>query len=341
MKKILPPQLIPGGKVQTEKKTETKKPLTKLEEKAKNIVAAVKVGDHGIFNEWSGQMGELFGYGDQDWATFLEGLDLSERRMIAVYFQVNFSENLLKRLRTVVPSAILPGGRMIRGGTTTMTSPTLPVPQQPSPESASMPSSKPQVSSGPQFSRGSRSVYEVVRDAAHEDLQVDMPLSSGLEENPVSSSSPLKNSSNKPVESDFGYTWLNQENYDDVRTKLSHWLEQHGIQVLKNGGGGRNSCLIISLLQHATGRLRVNQETVAKLKELLSCYSISEYDSLLPDDEAFKALITEINKRYQTNMKPVFLVASDDDPPFIMLESPFGANQVVIWDQLGHFEALI
>jgi hypothetical protein len=180
-----------------------------------------------------------------------------------------------------------------------------------------------------------------VRDAAHEDLQVDMPLSSGLEENPVSSSSPLKNSSNKPVESDFGYTWLNQENYDDVRTKLSHWLEQHGIQVLKNGGGGRNSCLIISLLQHATGRLRVNQETVAKLKELLSCYSISEYDSLLPDDEAFKALITEINKRYQTNMKPVFLVASDDDPPFIMLESPFGANQVVIWDQLGHFEALI
>jgi hypothetical protein len=136
---------------------------------------------------------------------------------------------------------------------------------------------------------------------------------------------------------------LEDDNYEATKYVLETWLDLHGIEAVPNAGDGRSSCLVISLIQLASGnRAHPASELVAELKQTLSQHGVGDNDALLPTDPAAVALVNEVNRRYGCQLRLVFVQAfADHDPPYALLEAETAGTPAVIWDKLGHFEALV
>jgi len=130
------------------------------------------------------------------------------------------------------------------------------------------------------------------------------------------------------------------------RAETLQWFEQHGISAAYNSGHGMD-CLIISLLQHATGRY--DRESEPELAELAGHYrsqltqthpEIEQGDRMLYDDEpAIEALIRSINRDYQADMN-VQLITPSVDGPVRFQGSALGSNPVGVVMFGNHFQAV-
>src|SRR5207249_1729716 len=147
---------------------------------------------------------------------------------------------------------------------------------------------------------GEGSVYDIL--LARAGLRAEVPVGSGEgSSGVVGKTSP---SGKKPTS---GAAWLAREDYGQAKKDLGTWLTRHGIRSIRNGGGGRNNCLVISLLQHATeSPAEPSSFTVNRFKAELG---VGENEALLPTDVAFTTLLTAINKEYTKNMKVVYVQA--------------------------------
>ena len=130
------------------------------------------------------------------------------------------------------------------------------------------------------------------------------------------------------------------------RAETLQWFEQRGISAAYNSGHGMD-CLIISLLQHATGRY--DRESEPELAELAGHYrsqltqthpEIEQGDRMLYDDEpAIEALIRSINRDYQADMN-VQLITPSVDGPVRFQGSALGSNPVGVVMFGNHFQAV-
>jgi hypothetical protein len=130
------------------------------------------------------------------------------------------------------------------------------------------------------------------------------------------------------------------------RAETLQWFEQRGIRAAYNSGHGMD-CLIISLLQHATGRYAAESEP--ELAELAGRYraqlaqtfpEIEQGDRMLYDDEpAVEALIQTINRDYQADMN-VQLIMPSADGPVRFQASALGAHPVGVVMFGNHFQAV-
>lgn len=181
------------------------------------------------------------------------------------------------------------------------------------------------------------SAYEILlrESQLRADVPIDLPgLGGGDGGKAVTSSSAPEMRSTRQV--------MEEEDYEGARQDLRRWLRRKGIGVVPNGGGGRNNCLIISLLQVASGsRAEPDAERVRGYKGLLDERGVGPDDELLPTDPNFVVLLRAINRDYRRDMKVAYVQAFKGlDPPFALLESTIGTEPVAIWDEIGHFEAL-
>jgi hypothetical protein len=122
---------------------------------------------------------------------------------------------------------------------------------------------------------------------------------------------------------------------------MRRWLGANGLVVAPNSGHGLN-CLIISLLQHATGDYTSGHITEANaLRKKLGGTGM-----LHSSGEQFVSLVNMINERHGASLDVWLVQADSDGRPFIEpreepIEKLGGKNPVVIWQQGAHFEALI
>ncbi|HEV2705517.1 MAG TPA: DUF4157 domain-containing protein [Pyrinomonadaceae bacterium] len=120
------------------------------------------------------------------------------------------------------------------------------------------------------------------------------------------------------------------------------WLATNEIKVAPNSGSGCN-CLIISLLQHATGNYA--SEHAAKARTLREAL-IGQFPQIVlgqmlhSDDPAYVWLVNRINEEYGISMNPVFVSPDAEARPFVHPVNQIGENPVVIWQQGNHYEAL-
>ena len=137
-----------------------------------------------------------------------------------------------------------------------------------------------------------------------------------------------------------------------------NWLEDTGISIAPNSGHG-NDCLILSLLQHATGNYAGNAESLEGAakelrQELIEAGFAAEFEKnqMLPvDSDGFLELVNRVNARYpQANMdvriavidasgRPYFPDNSGGARPIAARPNPEG-NPVAILHQDSHYEAL-
>lgn len=130
------------------------------------------------------------------------------------------------------------------------------------------------------------------------------------------------------------------------RAETLQWFEQRGISAAYNSGSGMD-CLIISLLQHATGRYdRASEpelaETAARYRaQLAQTYpEIEQGDRMLYDDEpALEALIRTVNRDYRADMN-VQLIAPSAEGPVRFQASALGTQPVGIVMFGNHFQAV-
>jgi hypothetical protein len=168
---------------------------------------------------------------------------------------------------------------------------------------------------------------------------------SKVSSSPDRSPSPPKSSA--PSSEAASHAFLLREDYHSVQERFVHWLVANKIRAISNGGGQTNSCLIISLVQHASRSIAdVTPETISGYKSFLSeGFGIGLDAPLNNDDKAFDALLAKINLDYHRDLKPVFVIAKTPDeptgPPFTISTGGSGSELVAIWDQLGHFEPLV
>lgn len=130
------------------------------------------------------------------------------------------------------------------------------------------------------------------------------------------------------------------------RAETLQWFEQRGIHAAYNSGHGMD-CLIISLLQHATGRYDARSEP--ELAELAGHYraelaqnhpEIQQGDLMLYDDEsAVAALIRTINRDFRADMN-VHLITPTPDGPVRFQPSQLGSQPVGIVMFGNHFQAV-
>ena len=130
------------------------------------------------------------------------------------------------------------------------------------------------------------------------------------------------------------------------RAETLQWFEQRGIRAAYNSGHGMD-CLIISLLQHATGRYDAQSEP--ELAELAGHYraelaqnhpEIQQGDLMLYDDEsAVAALIRTINRDFGADMN-VHLITPTPDGPVRFQPSQLGSQPVGIAMFGNHFQAV-
>lgn len=143
------------------------------------------------------------------------------------------------------------------------------------------------------------------------------------------------------------HAFLLREDYHSIQERFADWLAANKIGVVRNGGGRSNSCLIISLVQHASRSMaEVSRETIGTYKSFLrEGFGIGFDAPLNSDGAAFEALLAQINRDYGRDLKPVFAIAETPDepagPPFTISTGGRGSELVAIWDQLGHFEPLV
>lgn len=123
-------------------------------------------------------------------------------------------------------------------------------------------------------------------------------------------------------------------------------LEQSGFSVVKNNGD-RNNCLLISMVQHATGDYsQPHTEQVRKYREkLVGEGHVLNGDPMTFTGAAGKRLVAMINEDPQTQ-HPLHVVGVTQVAGRTHLDH-IGADQqaanvreVMIWDQGGHFEAV-
>lgn len=123
------------------------------------------------------------------------------------------------------------------------------------------------------------------------------------------------------------------------------------VKPVPNNSGGRiprlgkseNNCLIVSLLQHATGDYERSHAVIARdLRQWLTqeCVGVRRGEPLFSDSEASNALVREINERYGVNIHPVFL-GVDTDGDLTLSNAHATANNVLIYQGGAHFEAVI
>jgi hypothetical protein len=134
---------------------------------------------------------------------------------------------------------------------------------------------------------------------------------------------------------------LAKDDYHGTIDSLADWLSHHGIRVVKNHGGGRSSCLIISLIQHASGNYgEPTAELVAEIKKVLTQQGVDADDALLPTDRPRSC---SSRRSISASRATCSWCSSRRLPSKIALRPARGARPgtpVVIWDQIGHFEAL-
>lgn len=134
---------------------------------------------------------------------------------------------------------------------------------------------------------------------------------------------------------EYAAKWMGELGPENAR--LRTWLADNDIAVIPNAGRG-NNCLIISLLQHATGNYAdVHHAKAQEIRNLL------EHDGMLHCDNAeeFAVVLALINAEYGTNMRPYFVQASKLWTPYVLPEADIGEDPVMIWHQGNHYEALV
>ncbi len=128
--------------------------------------------------------------------------------------------------------------------------------------------------------------------------------------------------------------------------QLREWLSTHGFDIRRNSGNG-NNCLIISMLQHATGDYHSEHAAQAKhYKKLLAERSDNKEktsNALFSDDELTRWLIARINRdhfgdRRELYLKFRFVTADLDGNPAVRTTGE-GARVAGIVDMAGHYEA--
>jgi hypothetical protein len=130
------------------------------------------------------------------------------------------------------------------------------------------------------------------------------------------------------------------------RDETLQWFAQRGIGAAYNSGHGMD-CLIISLLQHATGRYDTQSEPELAARaagyraRLAQTYpEIEQGDRMLYDDEpAIEALIRAINQDHQVDMN-VQLVTPSADGPVRFQPSALGSEPVGVVMFGNHFQAV-
>jgi hypothetical protein len=130
------------------------------------------------------------------------------------------------------------------------------------------------------------------------------------------------------------------------RAETLQWFEQRGIHAAYNSGHGMD-CLIISLLQHATGRY--DRESEPELAELAGHYraelarnhpEIQQGDLMLYDDEtAIATLIQTINRDFSADMN-LHLITPTADGPVRFQPSQLGSQPVGVVMFGNHFQAV-
>lgn len=131
------------------------------------------------------------------------------------------------------------------------------------------------------------------------------------------------------------------------RDETLRWFAQHGIQAADNSGHASMDCLIISLLQHATGRYDAQAEPrlaahAARYREALAGEypEIERGDRMLYDDEpAVAALLRRINRDYGVSMNLQLIMPSADGPVRFQA-SALGMDPVGIVMFGNHFQAV-
>lgn len=128
-----------------------------------------------------------------------------------------------------------------------------------------------------------------------------------------------------------------------INGQLRCWFADRGMTVVPNQGENQN-CLLISLIQHATGNYHSQHAEAANdYKELLTRESqgqIGKYDALYDDTAFMTALIKRINERYQSDLRIDFYTADLNGNPAIRSVGD-GKKPVIIFNQVGHFEAVV
>ena len=139
--------------------------------------------------------------------------------------------------------------------------------------------------------------------------------------------------------------------YEASRTQtiqLRSWLDHHGFDVIPNSGGKSSNCLLISLMQHATGNYA--SEHTAEVRELREALVKSskgaESGSLFGDsssDSSLPWLVDQINEHYAvTGRKLTVWMASafiDGQPSFLKIGH--GELPAMIFESNSHFEAAV
>ncbi|MDB5727098.1 MAG: hypothetical protein JWQ00_303 [Noviherbaspirillum sp.] len=130
----------------------------------------------------------------------------------------------------------------------------------------------------------------------------------------------------------------------ELNGKLKQWFAANGCQVVPNGGHN-NNCLIISLLQLATGELSEHADKAAEVKKwLVETYpdeAMSDKHELHANTTAIQELIRMINREFRSDMRVTFVAANENGHPVRTAVVGDGKNDVVIFDQAGHFEAVV
>jgi hypothetical protein len=125
------------------------------------------------------------------------------------------------------------------------------------------------------------------------------------------------------------------------------WLARHGIETVPNSGSGMN-CLLISLLQHATGRYdKASEPELAEEAERCRMFlkeahpEIEASDRMLyADEEAIASALTYINIRCGANLDVHWVEPHADGHAVRWLRSGTGEEPVAIIRFGNHFEAL-
>jgi hypothetical protein len=125
--------------------------------------------------------------------------------------------------------------------------------------------------------------------------------------------------------------------------KFRNWLAANNIEAVPNRGRGLN-CLIISLLQHATGAYGSEYERGFADKAQQYRHTLGIDPGMLYSDErSVSAIVDAINREFEIDLGLVEVQSNELGLPFIAtpLDSlPKQANKVVVWQQGDHFEAL-
>jgi hypothetical protein len=131
------------------------------------------------------------------------------------------------------------------------------------------------------------------------------------------------------------------------RDETLRWFAQHGIRAADNSGHASMDCLIISLLQHATGRYDAQSEPLlaaqaSRYREAMAREypEIEAGDRMLYDDEpAVAALMQRINRDYGASMNLQLIMPSIDGPVRFQA-SRLGTDPVGIVMFGNHFQAV-